>query len=763
MRTLLTAILLMAAFVVHSADVKHQLTIDYKTVDYTGKPVQAMAINNTIPGPVLTFTQGDIAVINVTNNTDGDTSIHWHGLLLPQEQDGVPYLTMFPIAAGESFKYRFELKHAGTYWYHSHSKIDEQRGQYGAIVVHPKAGYQDQFDHDVVVQLSDWTDQDPVDVLKNLKMDGDWYAHKKKSVISLQGYLENSDLSAWLSNRWQRMEGMDVSDVGYDAFLANGAESLTLLPHAKVGDKVRVRLINSGASSIFDVVQNAGPFEIVAADGVDVTPIKIEKFRIAMAETYDFIVSIPPSGAFEFAANNIDGTGGVRVTLGSGQSTPSPTPIKPNLFKSMVHSNHQMMTSTKQPAASSHQQHAMTTPKQPEASAHQHHAMTTPKQPEASAHQHHTMTTPKQPEASDHQHHTMTTPKQPAASDHQHHTMTTPKQPEASAHQQHTMTTPKQMMMHGELQQTEKVLEYDMLKSRSPVKHNGELQEFTLELTGNMDSYNWSFNNIALSQADVIKIDRGKVVRFHFVNKTMMNHPMHLHGHFFKVLSGNGDYDVIKHTVNVPPMGSVTIEFEANEYKDWLFHCHNLYHAKTGMARVVRYSDYQGNPDFVKAKANSDEIMDFDWYNRSDISVFNHHTMANVRYSNSQHSWQFKLEHHFDEQQTEYQVHYNYKQSRWLDYYLGVERKEGENELQLGVKYELPFSIATTTWLNQDGEINLEADTEFQLTPTLGLALGASTESEWEVQLEYRTSPSWSIAINANDESGLGIGLTATF
>lgn len=234
-------------------DVHYELNIDHKTVNFTGQEVQAMAINNSIPGPVLEFTEGDTAFIKVINHTTDEASIHWHGLLLPQEQDGVPYLTYFPIEAGATFEYQFELKHAGTYWYHSHTRIDEQKGQYGAIVVHPKDEYQDKFEHDVVVQLSDWTDEDPIDVLKNLKKDGDWYAYKKNSVISIKGYLENSNLDAWLTNRWQRMEGMDVSDVGYDAFLVNGQTSLKLLPEAKAGDRVRVRLINSGASSYFDI------------------------------------------------------------------------------------------------------------------------------------------------------------------------------------------------------------------------------------------------------------------------------------------------------------------------------------------------------------------------------------------------------------------------------------------------------------------------------------------------------------------------------
>jgi len=768
MKIFLATMLMVAAFA-HSKEVSHQLTIGYTQVNYSGETRQAMAINNSIPGPILTFTEGDVAIIDVINNTDDEASIHWHGLLLPQEQDGVPYITMFPIKAGETFQYRFPLNHAGTYWYHSHTKIDEQRGQYGAIVVHPKQGYQENFQHDVVVQLSDWTDEAPYDVLKNLKKDGDWYAYQKDSVISLQGYLEHSDLSTWLTNRWQRMEGMDLSDVGYDAFLANGATQLALLPTVKPGDKVRVRLINSAASSIFKIQQSAAPFTIIAADGVDVAPVKVNKFQINMAETYDFIISIPRSGAFEFAANNIDGTGGVKVTLGAGKAQPSPDPIKPNLYTPMMHSEHGNLHASEQAldhqninnqqntsdAHSTHNSHSMNN----------NHQMTTQmeasssavvNQPMAAA-PHHGMHGNMQDEMPDNMPNNM-----PLKMDHAmvHEASSAPKH-KPKHEPKHKLAAPPSYDM----------LSYNMLKLRSPVQYQGDIQTFRLTLTGNMDSYNWSFNNTPLSKADVIKIDRGKVIRFNFVNQSMMNHPMHLHGHFFKVISGNGDYDVLKHTVNVPPMGNVTIEFAANEQKDWFFHCHNLYHTKTGMARVVRYSDYNGNKAFMDAKANSNDIMDDDWYSRSDVQLFNHHAAAKFRYSNAQYLLEVAVERHFEEQASEYQANYHVIQSPWLSYYLEIARNESEeagkkehkNEVKLGVNYTLPFNIDTATWLNDSGEVHFEAETEFQLTTHFSVAMSASTESEWAFLVEYRQSPQWSIALNANDESGLGFGVTATF
>ena len=308
----------------------------------------------------------------------------------------------------------------------------------------------------------------------------------------------------------------------------------------------------------------------------------------------------------------------------------------------------------------------------------------------------------------------------------------------------------------------EQTLNYSMLKTKEPSIYEGELQEFTLKLTGDMESYNWSFNNTPLSKADAIKIDRGKVVRFHFKNESMMHHPLHLHGHFFKVISGNGEYNVLKHTVDVPPMGNVTIEFSANEHKDWFFHCHNLYHAKTGMARVIRYSDYSGNPAFVKAKMKSNEIMDSDWYGRTDLRVFSSHAEVMFRYSNTRNVIELETTKHFSEY-SELEAHYNYKQSRWLSYFIGVERTNKENEMIAGVKYVLPFSIDTALWLSNEGEVHIKAETDFQLTESIGLELGASSESDWEITLEYRSSPNWSLGININESSGAGIGVTATF
>jgi len=661
---------------------EYNLDINYKYVNYTGHKVVAMAINNTIPGTVLEFTEGDEAIINVTNSLKTDASVHWHGLLLPQDQDGVPYLTSLPIKPRTTFQYKFPLTHAGTYWYHSHSRIDEQRGQFGAIIVHPKNGYDDKFDFDSVVQLSDWSNEAPYNILKNLKKDGEWYAHKKNSKATIAGYVKSNTLNIWLENRYNRMGAMDVSDVAYDAFLANGKQHLDLFPNAKAGDVVRLRFINSGASTYFNIEQVDSPMTVIAADGVDIQPVIVNKINIAMAETYDVLVTIPTSGALQLSANSVDGTGGSTITVGNGRFNEAPKAIKPNIYN--PHSAH-------------HDKSATITKK------------------ESRAHSMH----------------------------HGHHNM---------------------VMSDDAGIKTHELLNYSLLKARIPTTNTGNVQKVTLRLTGNMDSYNWNFNNTPLSKADKIKIKKGGVVQFIFKNETMMNHPLHLHGHFFKVISGNGAYDAIKHTVNVSAMSETVIEFTGEAEKDWLFHCHQLYHAKSGMARVIRYDDYDGNKNFTKAKMSSDMIMDDDWYDRVDISLLSNKSAFSYRYSNTDNIVTGEFE-NFYTHGKEVSLTYERRLGRWLNAYSSIEYEEHQRKAyaQIGIKYTLPFQVDSAIWLNSDGEVHAGFSTEFQLIRDLSLEISGDTEKEWSWALEYQTTNYTYLTIQSNNKSGAGLGLRIVF
>ena len=325
----------------NAKEVKYNIDIDYKTVNFTGKEVQALTVGGGIPASTIEATIGDVLEVTFNNKMDIETSIHWHGILLPNDQDGVPYLTTQPIKAGTSFTYRYPIIHHGTYWYHSHTGLQEQRGVYGALVFHPKKE-KVPAKHNYVVVFSDWTNESPDRVMANLKKDGDYYALKKGSVQSWLKVLQNGKeaVKNRLQGSWTRMGPMDISDVGYDAFLVNGVQKHQL-GNARKGDKVRVRMVNAAASSYFNVEFAGGDMTIVSADGVDVNPIKVSRLRMAIAETYDIIVTLPENKAYELRATAEDGTGYSSAIIGNGSLVTANDVPRPNLFL-VDHSMHGM-------------------------------------------------------------------------------------------------------------------------------------------------------------------------------------------------------------------------------------------------------------------------------------------------------------------------------------------------------------------------------------------------------------------------------------
>ncbi len=503
----------------------YDLTIDEKNVSFSGKERVGMAINDSIPGPVLTFTEGDTAEINVTNNMDVETSIHWHGLILPNFQDGVPYLTTPPIRPGETFSYRFPISHSGTYWYHSHTGLQEQQGVYGSIVIKPK-NQKLKYDRDLVLVLSDWTDENPNEVLRTLKRGSDWYSIKKKTAVSIADAISNGALGGLLGLWKMRMPGIDISDVYYDAFLINGKKRIQY-PELKAGERVRVRVINAAASTYFWTTIGDANAKLVSSDGVDVVPVKTSKVLHAIAETYDYIVTIPSAGSIEFRASAQDGSGFTTAILGRGK-----------VHKAMVVKAPDYIERTKNSGGMNHNMDM-------------------------------------------------------SSGMEMDHSMSNMKKMDHSSHKMmdHNMKS-DDMEVDEKMNSNKAEFSYDILKS--PVKTNlsdNNVRNIKLNLTGNMWRYVWSLNGKTLSEVDKIKIRRGEVIRIVLNNKTMMHHPMHLHGHFFRVLNKNGEYSPLKHTVDVEPMKSVTIEFPANEAGDWFFHCHVLYHMKGGMARIFSYGD----------------------------------------------------------------------------------------------------------------------------------------------------------------------------
>ena len=501
-----------------------------------------MTINGGIPGPVLRFKEGDYAVIYVENQMEEETSIHWHGILLPNFFDGVPYLNTPPIMPGETFRFEFALRQTGTYWYHSHTMLQEEKGVFGALVIEKAEDYLD-YDRDLVLVVADWTNERPIDILRNLKRGNEWYDIKKGTDTPLSQVIARGALGAQLSFWRQRMGGADISDVAYSGFLVNGQEQMEY-PGFEPGERVRLRVINASASSNYWLTFGGGDPELVSADGLIVDPVRRERTFIAVAETYDFIVTLPQNGQIEFRATVQDGSGFTSAFIGKGDVLPAPEVERPDKIGMMVEMagmDMRMGAPGLKFRPGREKPHEMRDKWGMDMEDH-----------DMDMHDEH------HPDD-----HDMDMNEDHHSDDHAHM---------------------DGMDMFAEFS-------YDFLRSpeSTAFPEDAPVREILLNLTGNMHRYVWSMNGVPLTEADKIRIREGEVVRVVLNNLTMMHHPMHLHGHFFRVLNKHGDHSPLHHTVNIPPMEETTIEFYGDEDGDWFFHCHILYHMMGGMSRIFSY------------------------------------------------------------------------------------------------------------------------------------------------------------------------------
>ncbi len=542
-RALFAACLLALASVAHAGE--YRLTIDRGLVNVTGRPVQSLMINGQVPGPTLRFMQGEDVTIHVTNRLREDTSVHWHGLLLPGQMDGVPGLNGYPgIRPGETYTYRFTVRQSGTYWYHSHSGTQEQAGLYGALIIDPLKQDVVRADRDYVVVLSDFTEEDSDEILRNLKNDSGYYNYGKRTISDFFSDAARDGLGTAIRDRldWgeMRMDPTDLADVSGYAFLVNGKSATQNWTGVfKPGERVRMRFINASAMSYFDVRIPGLKLIVIQADGQNVQPVPVDEFRIAVAETYDVIV-VPEDMAYTIVAEPIDRSGYARGTLAprEGMSAPIP-PLRPRTVLNMsdmgmAHDMGDMKGMNHGPGGMEGMDHGSDGMKGMDHSGGDTQGM-----------------------------------------DHG----AKPAQPSGPPRGWADAGTPAGM----------KALRYADLKSLVPQKDTRPPgREIVVRLGGNMERYIWTLNGRKASEADPIELHYGERVKLTFVNESMMAHPMHLHGMFVQLVNGQpADRLPNKHVVNVAPGSSYSVMLTADEPGEWAFHCHLLYHMNSGMMTKV--------------------------------------------------------------------------------------------------------------------------------------------------------------------------------
>lgn len=692
-----------------------------------------MSINGSIPGPTLEFTEGEYAVIYVKNEMNVETSIHWHGLLLPNFYDGVPYLTTPPIEPGHTLRYEFAIKQSGTYWYHGHTMLQEQVGVFGSIVIHPKKETLD-YDKELVLMLSDWTNERPMSVLRNLKRGNEWYNYRKGTSTPLNQVIRRGALAAQLKFWKQRMEGADIADIYYEAFLINGEESIEY-PNFKPGEKVRLRIIDGGASTSFWITFGGGDPVLVSADGLDIVPVKKNKTFIAIAEAYDYIITIPKNRKIEFKITAQDGSGTASAFLGKGEILKAPDIPRPDKIGMMM----KMAKMDMKMGA-----HAL-------------------------------KYRPKKDKRYE-----MKKKYGMQMSDEKMTGMKKGDSDQMKMLEKTVIKTPKEKTSP---------YTYDYLKSPKKTNFDKEIpvKEILLNLTGNMQRYIWSMNGVPLSEADKIKIKGNQVTRITLNNLTMMHHPMHLHGHFFRVLNKNGEYSPLKHTVNVPPMESVTIEFYGNEYGDWFFHCHILYHLMGGMARVISYD----TPRDIRMKGFPIKtgVAETDrYYSWGLLDIASNAISLNASTSNIRNQFNISFEYGWNEN-LEAEVTYEYYLHDYFRVFGGVNI---ENEIAdnldefntiavAGIRYLSPYLFSIDARIDSELRPRVsigrsimlfpkffafgyyEYQLDFGLVNNFTTGINYESETVWSAGVEYMLSRNFSLMASYDNRFGTGGGLSIRF
>lgn len=724
--------------------VRYDLHVRDTTVNFTGKEKRAIAVNGQIPMPTLTFTEGDIAEIHVYNHLQESTSLHWHGLFLPNKEDGVPHLTQMPIEPNSEFVYRFPIIQSGTHWYHSHSGLQEQIGMYGSMILMKKKDdptFRKGIDDipQVPIVLSEWTNYKPENVHRMLHNSSDWFAIKKGTTQSYAEAIRARHFKTKINNEWKRMLAMDVSDIYYDKFLING-QNERQLPHFKGGDKVRLRISNGGASSYFWMKYAGGKITVVANDGNDVEPVGVDRLIIGVSETYDVIVTIPKENtSYEFLFTPEDRTNSASIYIGKGiKQLVSPMP-KLKYFEGMKMMNNMMnMDGTMDDMGMdmSYQKMDMNAVMYPESS------------------------------------------------------------PNSSKGEEMKTDKDSKMKMNHSKRNVKNdsdivTLNYGMLKSPSAttLPKEAPVRELKFELTGNMNRYVWSMDNVVLSETDKILIKKDEIVRITLYNNSMMRHPMHLHGHDFRVLNGQGDYAPLKNVLDIMPMETDLIEFEANADGDWFFHCHILYHMMAGMNRVFSYENSEPNPylpnkekAYKKLQAESNQLH---FMAQNDFATNGNDGQAMFQNARWSFGTEWRLGYHDDHgYESETHIGRYIGKNQWFMPFVGFDaryRKLGHNEVEenlfgqkstkdkrlqfsLGFDYTLPMLVIFQAEMYHDGNFRLQLMREdIPLSQRLRMAFMVNTDKEYMAGLKYIVGKNVGITTHYDSDMGIGFGVNLNY
>lgn len=726
--------------------VRYDLYVKDTTVTFGNKSKRAIAVNGQIPMPALTFTEGDTALIYVHNLLKEETSLHWHGLFLPNKYDGVPYMTQMPIKPGETYIYNFPIIQHGTHWYHSHSGLQEQIGMYGAFIMNKR---QEWDIPTIPLVLSEWTDMKPEEVHRSLHAATDWFAVQKGATQSYSEAIKKGWFKTKVKNEWKRMNAMDLTDVYYDNFLING-KNQNEQPQFKAGDKVRLRIANGGASDYFWMSYSGGKITVVATDGNDVVPVEVDRLIIAVSETYDVVVTIPENKSYEFLVTPEDRTKYASLWLGSGEKVPAVRWQRPKYFAGM-----KMMNDMMDMQGNMIEMEGMKMQNQ---------IMD--------------MNIVMYPE--------ITGPEKPADSkDAGNMNMNDNKEP--MDHSAHNMAG----MEMGNNSSDIVSLNYEML--RAPEKTTlpeGPWRELKFDLTGNMNRYVWSLDNKVVSEADKILIKKGENVRIIMFNNSMMRHPMHLHGHDFRLLNGQGQNAIMKNIIDIMPMERDTIEFHAGEPGgDWFFHCHILYHMMSGMGRVFSYDNPLidktdiTNPKVARRGLNSDDRR---FHPMGSVGLESNGSdgefmLANTRYRLST-EWRLGLKSHHGNESETYFGRFLGRMQWWFpfigfDYHRNTSRNETEKNmfgqisnqtnrkaLVAGIQYTLPMLVTAEARIDSKGKYRFQLMREdIPLTPRLRMNLMGNTDKEYMGGFRYILTKYFSLSTHYDSDMGYGGGITLTY